>query len=223
MSPVRSDPVHRAHIVILDYDDTLSPTSCLKTVDADLTAHRTALDRLERAVVSLLSGALHRTIAVHIITNAERAWVDLSVKKWLPSVPQFFNRVHIVSARDEYDYLGDMPTVWKAHAIHKILSGYLERGMHLNVVSIGDSHCEREATKHVLSTQPQSLCKTFKMMELPTVREMTLQLEALVKVWDRVVFHNTDLDVEMIVPRDGENEDDEYTPVCQVSANCTLI
>jgi len=74
--------------VILDYDDTLLPTTFLDPTDElnmeELAkSHKDALRRIERHICELLSTLL-KVSKVIIITNAKQGWVEYSSKVLIP-------------------------------------------------------------------------------------------------------------------------------------------
>jgi hypothetical protein len=200
-----SNAVLRGHIVIFDWDDTFSPSTAFghttNVDDVDLTRHKDDLDRLERSVIQLLDIALKRTTAVHIVTNAEQGWVEQSARKWLPNVVGYFDRIKICSARSQFQHKTDKPTVWKYYAIEQLLLPWTSQQMQVNVISLGDCHSERFATQCVMRCLGNSLCKTIKMVDEPSIADMYMQLERLYTIWNKIVDCQTHLDLEVRVNR----------------------
>lgn len=121
---LRKPPPGPPPLILLDYDDTLLPTTALQSagamadLDAPLPAPLVdALLVLEHAALALLTAAAARGTLV-IITNAGDGWVELSSRRFLPAVRAFIDahRVRIVSARALYSALFADPLQWKTRA-----------------------------------------------------------------------------------------------------------
>ena len=101
-------------IIIFDWDDTLLSSSFLSSIqcrlDTDLLAHplhaalHAQLAELDQCTSALLTAALHYSPHhVHVVTNAETGWVQLSAAKFLPLTFSLLTRCKIVSARSNYE------------------------------------------------------------------------------------------------------------------------
>mmetsp|Transcript_5638 Transcript_5638/g.9709 ORF Transcript_5638/g.9709 Transcript_5638/m.9709 type:complete len:134 (+) Transcript_5638:354-755(+) len=89
LAPVQQPRTHQ-NIVILDYDDTLLPTTFLdpedeKDMENLLKTHKRVLDAIQDEVIKLLENFL-RVSKVLIITNAKQGWVEYSSSILLPKV-----------------------------------------------------------------------------------------------------------------------------------------
>ena len=117
-------PKEKENVIIFDWDDTLLASSFLasKGYKLDSTMERTPeidaqLKHLESSVVALLTMAIQFG-RVHIITNAENGWVQLSAQKFIPGVlPLLGTKVKVVSARSSYESMFPVspqaPQKWK--------------------------------------------------------------------------------------------------------------
>lgn len=100
----------RNTVVLFDYDDTLLASSFLSgkgyRLDSDATSAdvESALKELEQSVHGLLTLAL-RFGHVHIVTNAENGWVQLSAQKFMPGLVPLLNKVKVISARSTFESL----------------------------------------------------------------------------------------------------------------------
>lgn len=118
------------------------------------------LKELEKSVVGVLNLALKHG-EVHIVTNAETGWVQLSAQKFLPGVVPLLSRVTVVSARSTFEAMyPQAPVKWKFCAFQEKVENHTSRfGVCSNVISFGDSHVEREAVRAVTRfVPPQVLC-----------------------------------------------------------------
>lgn len=110
-------------MIIFDWDDTLLCSTWLAArglrLDSpkELPAEaRAQLGVLEDSVCVLINTALAYG-PVCIITNAERGWVELSAKKFMPSVVPLLSRVRVLSARSTFEADFPCPTDWKVSTI----------------------------------------------------------------------------------------------------------
>ena len=94
--------------MILDYDDTILPTTFLNPADErDMESiakkHRVQLQAIESQIMTLLENYL-RVSRVLIITNAKRGWVEFSSSILLPKVHAMILKfIPVISARAEFE------------------------------------------------------------------------------------------------------------------------
>ena len=86
-------------LFFLDWDDTLhASTFITKTTKQNKTLDENnalQLDQLQRSLVIFLKSAINFGF-VHIVTNSERGWVQLSARKFLPNVVPLLNDITII-------------------------------------------------------------------------------------------------------------------------------
>lgn len=115
-------------LILLDWDDTLFPSSWLTenqlSLDANPSASQHALlNSISDAACSLLVTAMHCGRVV-IVTNAETGWVEISSRKFLPRVFNLLNalKVLVISARSEFETPERQhPVQWKLQAFKYLL------------------------------------------------------------------------------------------------------
>lgn len=213
------------NIIIFDWDDTLLASSFLAThgyrLDIDM-EHcdnhefvKTELKMLENCVTSIIEEALQYG-KVHIITNAETGWVEMSARKFLPGVVPFLNRVHVLSARSTYEHLfPDSPMKWKYCAMQERLSHVISHeGSRKNIISFGDSHVEREAVRAVTRGVPNTRTKSIKFAECPNTEQLRKQLELVANCFHFIFTHEGDLDLMLkmsMVPANNNNNTNTNT------------
>jgi len=168
---------------------------------------------------------------VVVLTNAQVNWVETSARNFMPSVAPLLQKLKcsIVYARAkfdlidpasdprknpklfEYNYNANIPQMWKEHAfegeITKFYSRYAQQSWK-NIISIGDQACEHNAVKLVTQARPQDMkkkkcrVKTIKLLEDPTIEDLTAQLHVVYQWLTGVVMYDGDLDVDL-----GEDDD----------------
>jgi hypothetical protein len=195
-------------VVLFDYDDTLLASSFLAgkgyRLDSDTKSAEVdaGLRELEQSVVSVLKLAL-QCGHVHIVTNAETGWVQLSAQKFMPGLVPLLSKVKIISARSTYETTHpDAPVKWKYCAFQDTLTnvfGGLETKTAKNVISFGDSHVEREAVRAVTRGVPNVKTKSVKFAERPSMEQLRRQIELVTNCFNYIYQHDGDLDLQLTV------------------------
>lgn len=121
-------------VIIFDWDDTLLSSTYLAGLGyrLDLVQEfpdelQQKLNDLEEHVILLLQTCIDavgadRTV---VITNAERNWVELSAKKFIPNVLPILEQCHIISARTTFEIDNTGPYEWKILAFyHKLQQAF---------------------------------------------------------------------------------------------------
>jgi hypothetical protein len=206
---IRLEGLAKNTVVLFDYDDTLLASSFLSgkgyRLDTEMeksTEVDTGLRELEQSVIAVLTLAL-RFGHVHIVTNAETGWVQLSAQKFMPGLVPLLSKVKIISARSTYENLHpDAPVKWKYCAFQDTLSnvfGTLESKNSKNVISFGDSHVEREAVRAVTRGVPNVKTKSVKFAERPSMEQLRRQIELVTNCFNYIYQHDGDLDLQLTV------------------------
>lgn len=198
-------PTDTSTILFLDWDDTLLCTSVLSQANIKLDSSLEGepdlvrqLDELSNYIIDTLTCALSHG-DVHIVTNGETGWVQLSAAKFVPRVVPILEKVTILSARSTFEkqYPG-APMEWKFRAFEQSLVALYSGPECLkNVISFGDSHAEREAILAVTKGLPHTTTKSIKFAEIPSIEQLTTQLKLTVDSFQSIVDHDGDLDLCM--------------------------
>jgi len=159
------------------------------------------LREIEKVAVLVLTAALTAAPnAVHIITNAETGWVQLSAQKFIPGVVPLLSKVKILSARSTYESLfPDAPLKWKLSAIQDKILKNIPENKEKNVLSIGDSHVEREAVRAATRNMARTRTKTVKFAERPSMEQLRRELELISLCFPSFLSHESDLDLQLTV------------------------
>ena len=184
-------PVTHQTTIIFDWDDTLLWTTYLNPngyywdEPVPLSAVE-MLIKLEDVVWKILEQWM-KYGKVYIITNAAEGWVQFSSEKYMPKVSKLINKVTVISARSNYEHKFPLnSTEWKMHAFKDTIKDH-EISAVTNLLAIGDSNIEMEASKHMSKWFPLALLKTIKFKEQPTpeelVKQLTLVTERLESIW----------------------------------------
>jgi hypothetical protein len=206
-------------LLIFDWDDTLCPSNWAKQVG--LTSYgpdgRPLKFSLYQKELSALSWSVHATLKaamskgkVIIVTNAEEGWIELSCRRWMPTLCELLRSIQCVSARSTWEPHGlKAPFDWKAMEFEKVIERFYSKRLHQswkNVLSIGDSPHERDALIRatcgslpvdVYDRRKRSRCrtKTIKFKVRPTIEELTQELNVLAESMEFLVNHDDSLDI----------------------------
>jgi hypothetical protein len=201
-------------LIVWDWDDTLCPTSWLCQNGLTLSGVCPSKEQLEtlKAVDDHVATTmdLAKTKGTNvIITNAERGWVQLASRAWMPKTWEAIRGVRIVSARTEYESVScQHPIAWKQRAFGDVTKDHFARhGDSVEtLISFGDSAAERQAALQVwpaLVSEKGSAnavyMKSVKLSERPTVTTLTSSHTMLVSMLTTLVEHAGHLDLVVAI------------------------
>lgn len=208
-------------IIILDWDDTLCPsTTCvweqgLEPCGPEPTGEVAfALRKHSVAALALLREAQSLADRVVIITNADDGWVETSCGAWMPALLPALDDCEVISARSSFEPLGvTSPAGWKERAFSDAINRFYSRYRHQswkNVISVGDALYEREALSRVMGWTPRTggvkcRAKSVKLMERPSIEQLTEELRFLRQGLREIIEHNGNLDVQFCKETAGSN------------------
>jgi hypothetical protein len=204
-------------LIIFDWDDTLLASSFLSAKGYRLDTEKSkivdvdgGLRDLEQSIIAVLTLALQYG-DVHIVTNAETGWVQLSAAKFIPAVVPLLNRVTVLSARSTYEgRYPDAPLKWKYYAFQdKLAPLFADPKKQKNILSFGDSHVEREAVRAVTRGFPNTRCKSVKFAERPSLEQLRRQIELVTNCFQYIHHHEGDLDLQLTVTINNNNNNNQ--------------
>jgi len=207
MKKLSSPSSDKETFIIFDWDDTLLASSFLSAKGYRLDTDKSkildvdaGLRELEKSIIAVLTLALQFG-EVHIVTNAETGWVQLSAAKFIPAVVPLLHRVHVLSARSTYEGRHpDAPLKWKYYAFQdKLAHLFADPKKQKNILSFGDSHVEREAVRAVTRGFPNTRCKSVKFAERPSLEQLRRQIELVTNCFQYIHHHEGDLDLQLTV------------------------
>jgi hypothetical protein len=198
--------VEKETVIIFDWDDTLLCSSFMSSkgyrLDSEMKCKEidAGLRELEQSVIAIINLALSYG-DVHIITNAETGWVQLSCQKFMPAVVPLLSKVKVISARSTFETLyPESPLKWKFYAMQEKLSPvFAQPKKQKNIISFGDSHVEREAVRAVTRGFANTRCKSVKFAERPSMEQLRRQLELVSNCFSYIHNHEGDLDLQLTV------------------------
>jgi hypothetical protein len=192
------------NLIVFDYDDTLFPTSFLAQSGYRLDGPdvsdeiKSMLDDYSEVVRRTLQQA-RKIGAVIILTNAETGWIELTSRKFTPSLSDLFESFPLLSARSTFEPMGiSSPFQWKLRAfevvMNKLRSGSTGE-KNFNVISIGDSIHERNAVHQVCGNVSGLYCKSIKFMERPDLSSLAKQHHLIADCLHEIVSYPGALDM----------------------------
>jgi hypothetical protein len=162
-------------VIFLDFDDTLFPTTWLHNAEP-MPGDGDNLKLLEEQALSLLD-ICGRLGTLHIVTNAQEAWVMEVTRVFTPHLHDKLKTLCIYSCLDR---LGDSEIEARKSLAFETITAPIRNcvGM-LNVLSIGDDMFEIEAANK-LGEKFGDMIKTVKMIGRPsTPKQMWSELSKI--------------------------------------------
>jgi len=199
-------------LFVLDFDDTLFPTSWLtqhrETMQAS--TNRSRILWLQLQAHSLAVNHFFRTICllgdVVLVTLADVAWVRQSMKVYLPRSAWLLREAPLASARCEANMTGvsgdDIPAAkcWQKSLAMRRMIGHQPIQ---NLISIGDSQVEQIAARYVggqcRNEGTVKYTKTVKLAPHPDLTTLTLQLCSLAPRLPSIVREKKDMHFDFTV------------------------
>lgn len=182
--------MNNANLIILDWDDTLFPTSWTTKNNFDFANDYNANDIILTfsqldTVMSILLLKLTKNNRVIIVTNATKKWVMMS-ERIIPNSYKFIiGNIPIFSARDLYSSSTNiMPSDWKKCVFVDIMEK--SNRSFKNILSVGDAEYEIDALSN-LHKKYKIKGKTLRFVKNPNYKQIIEQLEMLTKTIDKIM------------------------------------
>lgn len=172
-------------LIILDWDDTLFPTSWV--VKNSINLNDSSVQNKYIVLFSKLDMLVHRLLSkllkcghVVIVTNAALKWINVSCSV-LPNTRTLINKkIKIISARELYSSKFPNSTdMWKNLVFKNIVNDI--KNPDQNIISIGDAEFEFNALIDLYTTKQKRYLKAVKLMSFPSFDSLIDQLEVLDK------------------------------------------
>lgn len=174
-------------LIIIDWDDTLYPTTWTLENSINLAMPQTRykyakyFEYLDDKLSEMLQ-YLTTLGDVVIITNAMIEWIDLTTSM-LPKTKKVLRNIEVISARSRYQNKVQMPE-WKKHTF---LEEYIKRSRskhYTNILSLGDAEFEYNALvnlhKHNVTQNNQGkYLKSIKFIKSSNYNELIEQLHMI--------------------------------------------
>ena len=179
-------------LTILDWDDTLFPTTYIKkNKNIDMIYHPMLIPDIVKKYFLELSNCIKTIITIAkefgevvIITNALPTWVEASCNL-MPDLLPFLKTVNIISARADWEKVNSLPEKWKEFAfLNKVINTIDSDNTMINLICIGDSIHEHDAAilsaNNINDTSNNIVyVKNIIFLETPRFSEILYQLHVL--------------------------------------------
>lgn len=143
-------------LIVYDWDDTLLPSSELYLLmqlqncevnNCKLSAKQISnIKEIDQLCTNTFMSIVKAGIDVIIVTNADSKWIDLTGPIFLPKIYKYVksNNIPTISAADLYKSKTKCTTEWKYFTFIKFFEESTK--IYDEMISIGDSNCEKQAT-----------------------------------------------------------------------------
>jgi hypothetical protein len=194
-------------LLIFDWDDTILPSTWiqrqgLRLDDASMPTaeHQRQLAAYAQVAIRTLRAAKRHGTVV-LVTNAERGWIELSCRKFMPSLFPVLESIKILSARAAYEKPGvTLPSMWKVLAFRSEISNFsspLAPDWSRNIISFGDAMHERNAVFQATNEMKNCYTKSFKFMEQPDLEQLRKEHKLIYWCLRHIVNHDGTLDLRV--------------------------
>ncbi|QKF93620.1 HAD-like superfamily protein [Fadolivirus algeromassiliense] len=185
-------------LIILDWDDTLFPTSWIVKNNINLSDKKVQnqyivyFSKLDMILYNMLTKLL-KYGSVFIVTNAVIKWVHIS-STILPNTQKLINNnIIILSARETFqNKYPDQMWMWKKLMFKQLIENYYNNYKFQNIVSVGDAEHEFNATVDLYnehSIVKNRLLKTIRFVRDPSFESLIDQLEVLDKSIHNIIIN----------------------------------
>ena len=196
-------------LIIFDWDDTLLCTTYL-TPNGIFNESKNfsekvleKIKKIEDNVYELLKLAISKG-DTYIITNAALGWVEYSTKRFYPKIIDLLKNIKIISARGKFDKIyPNNSRMWKISAFLEMQENF-DRNLVTNIICLGDSVIEIEASQILASTFSQAYIKTIKFKEDPKPEELNKQLLLVLDQFNSI--YSTVKNLTIKVEKKSKNE-----------------
>ena len=166
-SPPARPVVHRERTqIIVDWDDTILPTSFLAAMGLTMQTFHSlqlspkdadSMSELDKAGALFFTKALQLARYVVIVTNAELSWVETSAQRFLPRVFSLLHQIEVISARHKHATMHpDSTDMWKRVEFR------LRAATMANIIIIGERQPQdkKSTDEELFGTEPllQLMC-----------------------------------------------------------------
>jgi hypothetical protein len=175
------------NIIIFDWDDTIMCTTYLTPGGVfDETLLKSINNKREEQVFKILENQIVELLTkaknqghTYIVTNAASGWVEYSASLFFPKILNVLKDILIISARSWFDKeFPNNSRMWKKACFEEISHIY-DSSKVTNLVTIGDSLIEMEASYEFKKNFDKCYIKTLKLKDIPSPQLLIKQLNLL--------------------------------------------
>lgn len=188
-------------LIILDWDDTLYPTSWAVSKEIDLTCPDSRYEYLEHfkkldIKLSKLLSKIKELGMVVIITNAMPDWIKLTLSI-LPKTKDTLYDIEIISARKRYQKKTNVDK-WKIKTFIDLVDEKSKIKMFSNILSLGDSKYEHKALINLFKYDkiPNKYLKSIKFIKSSDYEIILDQIDIINDNIEKICMSKRHLDLD---------------------------
>ena len=194
-------------LIILDWDDTLFPTSWIVKNNINLSdknmqnQYIVIFSRLDTILYNLFNKLLKHGQII-IVTNAVIKWIVIS-SNMIPNTQKILkDKILVLSARDAFQnqYPNEMHK-WKKKLFEKIVDKYFLKHKLQNIISAGDAEHEFNALTNLYNENSVAnlrLLKTVRFIKDPSFEELIDQLEVFNNCVNKILLSRKHMDLKFL-------------------------
>ena len=198
---VKTDQSFCQNIIIFDWDDTIMCTTYISPsgeIDEQLykefqeKSKEPVFEILQNLIIDILNMSVERG-HTYIVTNAASGWVEFSASIFFPKIIDILDKVIIISARSWFDK--EFPSnskMWKKSCFEEISKIY-DPSKLTNLITIGDSLIEMEASYTFSKRFTKCYKKTIKLKNSPTPSLIVKQLNLIINDFPSIFQKNSNI------------------------------
>ncbi len=193
-------------IIILDFDDTLFPSSWLSSININLHStdiseiHFLEIQKLDDIIFNFINSICDSSI-VYIISNSDSSWINFSSQKFLPKSYPLILKCIIISSRDLHSKSHPHnPELWKKLTFTTLLDFLVQKfssnNSILNILSLGDQINDRDCLFFASSPHQHIInAKSIKFISKPSVDLLYKQIQFVHSHLISILDYNNNLDI----------------------------
>lgn len=177
-------------IVILDFDDTLFPTT--EYNKNSIIDNEKVYENIKKFldIMKVFSQI------IYIITNASEEWVKHCFVNILKKPLDCLDYINIISTVDKGYNNGVDISLWKQVAYEKVLNTYLQSDKNI-LLFIGDNQYDRDGALYIKKTYPDHIIKSIKYKILPTIDTLIKQQNLTLSLLVKILFMEENVDLQL--------------------------
>lgn len=189
-------------LILLDWDDTLFPTTWVVKNNLDLNnnddinRYTYFFSNLDDMISTILSNFI-RYGKVVIVTNAMEKWILTSMNA-IPKTKKVIQYVDIISARDVYQKIFPQNMgYWKKLIFEQVVLDYFKDVDIENIISVGDADHEFNALIDLYKKfkNKKRILKSIRFLKSPSLKSLIDQLDVLNKSIHKVCTTDKHMDL----------------------------
>ena len=196
-------------IIIYDWDNTLLNTSIISKYGLYSEMKKYPINDLIQISLSeiLIYELFEKSFKkgdTYIITNSEKGWVEYSCKKFYPNFYPLLSKLTIISSRKYKKIHPKNYFMWKIETLDNFINDYnYDSDLPTNIISIGDSFGDINASKRLKNQFKTCFIKTIKFIEYPKIIDLQKELVLLINKFDYLISKckNWNIKVEKIIKK----------------------